>query len=356
MNMISVIMAVFAMLGAFDRLIGDRFGLGKEFERGFRLFGDLALSMIGMIIISPLLADLLGPVFELFWEVFHIDPSIIPAALFSIDMGGAPLAVEVAVSEQMGKFNGLVVASMMGATISFAIPYSLNAVRPERHKWLLLGLLCGVVTIPPGCLVAGVMLGIPFGELIYNMLPLILFSVVIAVGLIRVPELCTKIFGVVGVIIKLLITIGLGLGVLRFLTGVEVVKGLATLEEGTMICLSCCAIMSGAFPLLHILSRLLAGPLEKLRGVLGINENASVGLVSTLAANITAFDRMNEMDDKGITLNAAFAVSAACTFADHLAFTLAFDKDYLAAMMIGKLVAGVLSVAAADFIYRRNQH
>lgn len=354
MNTISIIMAGFAMLGAADRLIGDRFGLGKEFERGFKLFGDLALSMIGMIVIAPLLADLLGPMFDLFWRTLHIDPSIIPASLFAIDMGGAPLAVEVAASELMGKFNGLVVASMMGGTVSFVIPYSLNVVNKEKHKWLLLGLLCGVVTIPPGCLVAGIMLGIPLGSLIYHMLPLILLSILIAIGLLRAPELCTRIFGGVGVVIKLLITLGLGLGVLRFLTGVEIIKGLETIENATMICLSCCAIMSGAFPMLNIMSRVLSKPLEKMRVRMGINEKASVGLISTLAANITAINMMNDMDDKGLTLNAAFAVSAACVFADHLAYTLAFDADYLAAMMVGKLVAGVLAVVAGAYIYRRN--
>lgn len=354
MNTISIIMAGFAMLGAADRLIGDRFGLGKEFERGFKLFGDLALSMIGMIVIAPLLADLLGPMFDLFWRTLHIDPSIIPASLFAIDMGGAPLAVEVAASELMGKFNGLVVASMMGGTVSFVIPYSLNVVNKEKHKWLLLGLLCGVVTIPQGCLVAGIMLGIPLGSLIYHMLPLILLSILIAIGLLRAPELCTRIFGGVGVVIKLLITLGLGLGVLRFLTGVEIIKGLETIENATMICLSCCAIMSGAFPMLNIMSRVLSKPLEKMRVRMGINEKASVGLISTLAANITAINMMNDMDDKGLTLNAAFAVSAACVFADHLAYTLAFDADYLAAMMVGKLVAGVLAVVAGAYIYRRN--
>ena len=52
-------------------------------------------------------------------------------------------------------------------------------------------------------------------------------------------------------------------------------------------------------------------------------------------------------------VNAAFTVSAACTFADHLAFTLAYDGSYLFAMIVGKLTAGVLAVAAASFIYKR---
>ena len=40
--------------------------MGKELERGFYLFGNMALSMLGMIVISPLLADLMAPLFEIF--------------------------------------------------------------------------------------------------------------------------------------------------------------------------------------------------------------------------------------------------------------------------------------------------
>ena len=83
MNIITVVMLVFSMLGALDRIFGCRFGLGKEFERGFHLLGTMALSMIGMIVISPWIAGILSPVFDLVWNHLHIDPSIIPASLFA---------------------------------------------------------------------------------------------------------------------------------------------------------------------------------------------------------------------------------------------------------------------------------
>ena len=56
MNVVSVIMLVFCILGGLDRLLGNRFGIGKEFEKGFMLLGTLALSMIGMIVLAPLIA------------------------------------------------------------------------------------------------------------------------------------------------------------------------------------------------------------------------------------------------------------------------------------------------------------
>ena len=43
------IMAIFALLGAADRIFGNRFGLGKEFEEGILAMGSLAMAMLGMI-------------------------------------------------------------------------------------------------------------------------------------------------------------------------------------------------------------------------------------------------------------------------------------------------------------------
>ena len=46
------VMAVFALLGALDRIIGNRFGLGQEFENGILAMGSLGLSMIGIMLLA----------------------------------------------------------------------------------------------------------------------------------------------------------------------------------------------------------------------------------------------------------------------------------------------------------------
>ncbi len=353
MNIITIIMLVFSMLGALDRIIGNRFGLGQEFEKGFMMFGKSALSMIGMIVISPWIAEALTPAFHFVWEKLHIDPSIIPASLFANDMGGAQLAVEVAANEQIGKFHALIVSSMMGATISFTIPYALGVVEHKLHRWLLLGLLCGVVTIPFGCLAAGAMLKIPFGILVYNLLPVILFSGVIALGLIKIPDVCVKIFDIVVIVIKTVITVGLAIGIVDFMTDIKLIKNMATLEEGAAICLNASVVMSGAFPLVYVLSKVLAKPLRRLGEKMRMNQISTVGFLSTLASNITTFGVMNMMDEKGAMLNSSFAVSAAFVFAGHLAFTMVMDGTYLPAMIVGKLLAGFSALILANFIYKR---
>ncbi|MBQ8642894.1 MAG: ethanolamine utilization protein EutH [Clostridia bacterium] len=353
MNIITIIMVVFSMLGALDRIFGSRFGLGKEFERGFHLFGTMALSMIGMIVISPWIADLLSPAFDMVWTLLHIDPSVIPASLFANDMGGAPLSVEIARDADIGLFNALVVSSMMGCTISFTIPFALGVVEPAYHKPVLLGFLCGIATIPIGCFCGGLAAGLPLSALFADLLPLLLFSGLIACGLFFFPMACVKAFGIVGSGIKILITIGLAFGILHYLTGIEVLPGLATLEEGAAVCLNASAVMSGAFPLMYLLSKVLQKPLRKLGSLIGINEIAALGFVSSLATSVTTYGMVPQMDRRGIVLNSAFAISGAFTFAGHLAFTMAFDASYVLPMILGKLIAGITAVFLAMLIDKK---
>ena len=61
MQYLTIIILIFSCLAALDRITGNHFGLGKEYERAFMLLGTMALSMIGMIVISPLIAELMKP-------------------------------------------------------------------------------------------------------------------------------------------------------------------------------------------------------------------------------------------------------------------------------------------------------
>ena len=64
---------------------------------------------------------------------------------------------------------------------------------------------------------------------------------------------------------------------------------------------------------------------------------------------------MDKMDKKGAVLNSAFAVSASFVFGDHLAFTMAYDSNYIVPMIVGKLVSGICAVIFALLIYKDNK-
>lgn len=347
MEVIKIIIAIFAVAGAIDYVIGNRLGLGKEFENAFMLMGTMMLSMVGMIVVSPGIATLLAPVFDFLYDTLHMDPSIIPASLFANDMGGASLSEAVMRDEAVGMFNALIVSSMMGCTVSYTIPFSLGIVEKRQHELLLLGLLCGIMTIPVGCFVGGLVCGVSLAVLLYDLLPLILLSALICFGLLKFPNACVKIFAVFGKCMTVLILFGLVVGVVRFLTGYELVKGLAPLEEGVSIALNAAVFLAGAFPFVHVVSRLLRKPLQRFGNVLSVNETSAICLLSSLASSTPTFGMMRLMDDKGCLLNAAFSVSGGFVFAAHLAFTVVYDASYVPAMIVGKLVGGVLALVIA---------
>lgn len=353
MNPLYVVILFFAILGGADRILGNRFGLGAEFEKGMMLFGTMANSMIGMIVLAPVIADFLSPVSGFAANVLGLDPSIVPAIILANDMGGAQVSVAVANDPAMGSFNALVVAAMMGATISYSVPVSMGLVHKEYHRQLILGLLCGIVTIPVGCFAGGLTCGLSIGALLWNLVPLTICSLVISAGLLLFPDICVKVFNAFGVFLKMLITVGLVLGIAEFLLGVEFIPALEPVSAGVEICFNACVVMTGAFPMVKILSKVLEKPLKVLGGQMGIEEVSAVGFILTLATSTMTFGVMNQMDKKGIMLNAAFAVSAAYTFGSHLAFTMAFDERYLLPSSVAKLVAGVLALVLAYLLYGR---
>lgn len=100
-------------------------------------------------------------------------------------------------------------------------------------------------------------------------------------------------------------------------------------------------------------SKIFAKPLKALGDQMQISETSALGLLNSLITNTTTFEMVNRMDTKGIVLNSAFAVSGAFTFGAHLAFTLAYDADYLVPVIIGKLVAGFAALLLSIVIYKR---
>lgn len=351
MNVISIVLVGFSILGAIDCMLNNKFGLGKEWERGFHLMGTLSLSMIGMIVLAPFISHILSPVLTVVAEKIAFYPSIIAGSLLANDMGGATLAMGLANNQEIGYFNGLVVASMMGCTISFTLPFVMGVVEKRQHRLVLIGLMCGIIAIPIGCFVAGIVAGISLPTLIIDLIPLVVLAVILSIGLMRIPETCIKIFFVFGAVIKIIILIGMVIGIITFLTGYEILPYTAPIEEGALIVFHAVIVMTGAFPLLHIIGKMLRRPLATFARVSGMNDISTLGFMASLATSVTTFSMMKNMDDKGVVLNSAFAVSGAFVFAGHLAFTLSVRADFLASMIIGKLTAGIIAVIIAWFMY-----
>lgn len=346
-------MVLFMALGAVDRIIGNRFGLGEKFEEGIIAMGSLALSMIGIICLAPVLAGLLRPVVVPLYSFLGADPAMFAGTILANDMGGAPLAKELALTPEAGQFGGLIVGSMLGPTVVFTIPVALGIIRPEDQEFLARGVLAGVITIPIGGLVGGLAAGFPLMMVLKNLIPIVLIAVLIALGLAFIPNGMVKGFQVFGRFVIIVITVGLAAAIVEALTGITLIPGMNPIEEGYATVGGIAIVLAGAFPLVFVITKVFRKPLMGLGHLLGMNDIAAAGLVATLANNIPMFQMMGDMDRRGKIINVAFAVSAAFVFGDHLGFTAGFDAAMIFPMIVGKLVGGVTAVAAAMLLTRK---
>ena len=130
-EIVIAVMAGFSILGAIDHIIGNRLGLGKEFEEGILAMGSLALAMIGIISLAPVLASVLKPVVVPVFSFWGADPAMFAGTILACDMGGGSLAAEMAADPQAALLGGVITASMLGATIVFTIPVALGILQPE---------------------------------------------------------------------------------------------------------------------------------------------------------------------------------------------------------------------------------
>ena len=347
------VMAVFAVLGALDRIIGNRFGIGKEFEEGILAMGSLALAMIGIISLAPVLAALLKPVVVPVYTFLGADPAMFAGTILACDMGGGALALEMTDHRDAAMLGGVLTGSMLGATLVFTIPVAMGILRKEDRPAMAKGILCGIVTIPVGVLVGGITAGFPIAMVLRNLVPIVLIAVLIALGLWKAEQAMVKGFSLFGKFVVTLVTIGLAAAIVEALTGFALIPGMAPISEGFATVGTIAIVLAGAFPLVFVVTKLLRGPLMAVGKKLGINDAAAAGLIASLANSIATFGLVKDMDGRGKVVNIAFAVSAAFVFGDHLGFTAGFAPEMLTAVILGKLARGITAVAVAILLTKK---
>lgn len=347
------IMMIFMVLGAIDRILGNRFGLGAEFENGFNALGPLGLAMVGVISLAPVLANVLRPVVVPVYQFLGADPAMFATTLLANDMGGYPLAKQLAIDPEAGLYAGIILGAMMGPTIVFSIPVALGLIQTEDRKYLALGMLAGFITIPLGCIAGGLVAGWSLRLVVGNLLPVVIVAVLIAFGLWRFPDKMTTGFQYFGKGVVIMITIGLAAIVWETLTGIVIIPGMAPVWDGIQIIGSIAIVLLGAFPMVKVITRVFSRPLQAVGRKVGMGDVATAGMIATLANNIPMFAMMKDMDNRGKVLNSAFAVSAAFTFGDHLGFTAGVEPQLIFAMIVGKLVGGFTAVGVAMIVASR---
>ncbi len=348
------VMAAFAVLGAADRILGNRFGLGQEFENGIIAMGSLAMAMLGIISLAPVLAAVLKPVVVPVFSFLGADPAMFAGSILACDMGGAALAQEMTDNADAALLGGLLAGSTLGATIVFTVPVAMGILSEQDRPAMAKGILCGIVTIPVAILVGGLAAGFPLGMVLRNLVPIVIIAALIALGLWKWEKAMVKGFGYFGKGVVAVITVGLAAAIVETLTGLTLIPGMASLSEGFQTVGSIAIVLAGAFPLVYVITRVFRKPLMALGKRLRVNDAAAAGLIATLANAIATFGMVKDMDSRGKVVNIAFAVSGAFVFGDHLGFTAGFAPEMLSAVILGKLAGGISAVAVALWLTRKD--
>ncbi|MBI9060172.1 MAG: ethanolamine utilization protein EutH [Labilibaculum sp.] len=340
------LMAIGILIGGIDRIIGNKFGLGEQFEEGLNAMGPLALGMVGIVTLAPVIANVLGPVIIPVFTFMGADPAMF-AMILANDMGGYPLAMELAQNEQAGLLSGLIVSSMMGCTLVFSIPVGLGLIEFKDRPFFAKGLLIGLITVPIGGIAGGLIAGFDPVLVLVNNIPVIILAIIFVVGLIFFPKQMIKGALLFGKLIIIVITIGLATSAFQELTEIIIIPGMTPIMEAMEIIAMIAIVLLGTFPILTIVTKFLNKPLTAIGKKIGMDATSAAGIVITMANSIPVYKMMKDMDPKGKVINTAWLVPATAVLGDHLGFTAAVRPDMITPVLFGKLIAGVLAIVIA---------
>lgn len=347
------LIALGALIGAFDCIIGNKLRLGEKFEEGFLCMGATALSMAGIICIAPVIGTILKPVLVPLYRLLGADPAMF-GSLFANNMGGYPLAMELAVDPQVGVFSGLIVSSMLGAAIVYTIPVGLGLIRESKRSLFARGIMIGIIPIPIGAFAGGLMMGMPIPVLIKNSIPTIMIALFLVVGFLCFQEKLLRGFMIFAQGVRIVTILGLGVAAFTYITGKVLIPGMGDLRGAMETIVDMSIIQLGSLPLAALFIRVFHRPLAALGERFSINA-VSVGAIPVACVNaVSVFIMVKEMDSKGLVVAIAWCTSAIGAFTAHLAYTNAVNPAMLPSVMTAKMVSGFLAVLLALWIMRKD--
>lgn len=380
-NYVLYVIMFCAVLGAFAAIRDSEKGLGREFMEGIHATGHIFVPAAGIMASIPYLTVLIESVFGPFFDALNADPALAATMIIASDMGGYHLAAALTESKE-ALIMALITGFMGGATIVFSIPMGLAMLDKRDHKYMALGIMSGILSIPVGVLIASVVLmlsnpavrevvatngeatyqlAMSLGGIFANLLPIIVFVVALAAGLRFLPDLMIKGFIAFGRGLDAMIKLVLVFSIVEYFTGFfTVIFGgwgfhpiIADAEDQTRALETAGYIgimLAGAFPMVYLLRKYLGRPLEALGGKVGLSAVGSAGMLATIANILAMFRLVRFMPPKDKVINIAFGVCAAFLLGDHLSFTANFQPTIILPVLIGKILAGFTAVGLAYWL------
>lgn len=346
-KIILYIIAVFFVIGAVDYFLGNKLKLGICFEEGIKNMGALAISMVGIISLTPVIASWLQSALMPISNYINIDPSIFVSTIIAIDMGAFSIANDIALNSNMVYFSGVLMASILGCTLSFTLPLALGIIKKESLKEFLLGIIFGIAVLPLGLFLAGMFLKIPIKIILLNLIPLFVISILMIIGIVYFKDLTINILIKLSKGILFLSILGFVIVGFQQISGIIIFKELMPLKDTLSIVGNIAIFLGGAYVMLEVINKFLNKYLQNIANKFSVNKYSITAFIGSLASAIIIFTSFEKLDKRGKILCSAFSVSGAYVLGGQLGFVASEAKEVIGIYIFTKLFCGILALAIA---------
>nr|WP_180206246.1 ethanolamine utilization protein EutH [Pseudomonas sp. SbOxS1]NYU06440.1 ethanolamine utilization protein EutH [Pseudomonas sp. SbOxS1] len=375
------IIMVCAVIGGLASIFSTESELAKEFNAGINSIGPIFLPVAGIMAAIPFISSFISQVLAPIFLAMGADAGIAGPIFIAADLGGYQLAHALSSSPE-GWILGLITGFQSGSTVIFVIPVGLAMLNKADHKYMALGIMAGLLSIPLSIIIIAMSmqflgLGVRpdiatagdatqalhfnLGMLVRNLMPLILFCVALAAALRYLPNLMVQLFLRLGQVVYGAVTLVLVASIVEYFTSffssVFGTWGFAPIiadKEDQFRALEIAGyvgiMLCGAFPMVYLIKRFLSRPIEKVASLLGLSPVGAAGLLAASANILAMFRLVADMPPKDKVLVIAFSVCAAFTFGDHLAYSANFQPSLILPLIIGKLSGGLIGMLLAYWL------
>lgn len=374
-----IIMACCAA-GAIADVIKPGSGLGNAFHEGIGVITALFIPIIALMVSVPFLIIGVEKLFGGIYGLIGADLAVAANTFIPVDCGGYMMALEMAKSPEIAVLC-ISVAIMAAGNFSFNIPVGLSLLRKEDHPYFALGMMSGILSIPFGVFLTGLamkifhpvirtvyattgestyQLNVNMTEVLINILPILVFCIILAVCLKLFPKAMVKVFQIYGKILLGALTLIFAASVIEYYTGIfsstvgwgfDPMFGDELISFRSVETLGSIAMMlSGAYPMVYLIRKFFGKALAKAGGKIGLDEAGSASLIAGMANAIALFGLVKEMNPKSKVMALSFVVCAGYCIGDFLAFNMNFQPNMMIPVLIGQFGGGLIGLIIARIL------
>ncbi|MDO4648064.1 MAG: ethanolamine utilization protein EutH [Eubacteriales bacterium] len=346
--------AIFFLVGIFDRVfLRGRLGFSAELEKGISQVAGLIMSLVGIMCFAPLLGKILTPIVSPLYNLIGADPANFPGIILGPDGGAFALAQSMTEDNKVIALSGLFLASMLGVTICFSLPFALGIVDEEDKDVLSKGMLAGIIASPFGAVISGLIAGFPITFIIKNLSITFVIVILIVIALIKAQDALVKGFALFSKGISALATLSLGFACFEMLTGIKLIPGLDSIGDKFQMVGSMGITIGGALCMILFLQKILKKAFLALGKLLKVNDVAVMGIILSTANAMPVYSMIKDMDQRGKLFAVAFSVPACYSLGAHLAYTATVMPEYILPEVLGKIICGILAIIIAQCVFVR---